>query len=95
MFEGDTLESRKLTNGFKFTEVLIIVAITSIFSVFAGISYGRLKYSTVVYKNSESEKYEMSDDLKYFVENYLYIINNYYDKSSIDDKYLSNEICFM
>lgn len=85
MFEGDTLESRKLTNGFKFTEVLIIVAITSIFSVFAGISYGRLKYSTVVYKNSESEKYEMSDDLKYFVENYLYIINNYYDKSSIDE----------
>ncbi len=85
MFEGDTLESIKLTNRFKFTEVLIIVVITSIFSVFAGITYGRLKYSTVVYKNSESEKYEMSDDLKYFVENYLYIINNYYDKSSIDE----------
>ncbi len=74
-------------NKFKFTEVMFIVFITSIFSVFAGISYGKIKYSNSVNINNFSND-EKSTELENFIKQYKYIIANYYDSDKIDEKEL-------
>lgn len=74
--------------GFKFGEVILIVAITSVFSVFAGISYGKIKYSNTQTKNITSIKNEQQEPLQEFIEHYEFIINNYYDKKNINEKEL-------
>jgi carboxyl-terminal processing protease len=73
---------------FKFSEVVIIVIITCTFSIFAGISYGRAKYSNTVNINGLSD--EKDEELKNFVKEYKNIINSYYDKDKIDEEQLLN-----
>ena len=75
--------------GFKLIEVVIIVVITCVFSVFAGISYGRIKYSDQVDINDKIDTKE-SSALEEFIKQYKNIINNYYDKSSINEEELLN-----
>ncbi len=72
--------------GFKLSEVIIIVIITCTFSIFAGISYGKIKYSEVININNLSE--EKNEDLEKFITQYKYIINNYYEPSKIDEEQL-------
>lgn len=72
---------------FRFIEVMVIVLITSVFSVFAGISYGKLKYSNSVNINNFSSEKE-SSELENFIKQYRYIISNYYDSDKIDEKKL-------
>lgn len=74
--------------GFKFSEVILIVAITCVFSVFAGISYGKIRYSNSQVKNINSIMKDKQEPLEEFIEHYEFIINNYYDKSNIDEKEL-------
>ena len=75
--------------GFKLLEVIIIVVITCVFSVFAGISYGKIKYSDTVTINNTNEESE-DEALTDFIKQYKNIINNYYDKSQIDEEELLN-----
>ena len=72
---------------FKFSEVLVIVLITCAFSVFAGISYGKMKYSDTINVNSLNSDKE-DDNLNKFIKEYKYIISNFYDKEKIDEKKL-------
>lgn len=73
-------------NGFKLSEVIIIVLITCSFCLFAGISYGKYKYSDTVNINNLSD--EKNEDLNNFIKEYKHIINNYYDSDKIDEKKL-------
>lgn len=86
MLEGDILDNKfkQPIIGFKFSEVIIIVLITSIFSVFAGISFGKVKYSNTTVKSID--KIESNEALLEFNEQYKYIISNYYDKTQIDEE---------
>lgn len=72
---------------FKFSEVLVIVLITCAFSIFAGISYGKMKYSDTINVNSLNADKE-DDNLNKFIKEYKYIISNFYDKEKIDEKKL-------
>lgn len=73
--------------NFKFSEVIIIVLITCTFSIIAGISYGKMKYSnTINVNNLNSNKEE--DELNKFIKEYKYIISNFYDKEKIDENKL-------
>lgn len=72
--------------GFKFSEVILIVAITCVFSVFAGISYGKIRYSDSQQKNIGVNKNDEKEPLDEFIEHYNFIVNNYYDKNNIDEK---------
>ncbi len=72
---------------FKFSEVLVIVLITCAFSIFAGISYGKMKYSDTINVNSLNSDKE-DDNLNKFIKEYKYIISNFYDKEKIDEKKL-------
>ncbi len=74
--------------GFKFSEVILIVTITCVFSIFAGISYGKIHYSNAQLKNINSIKKDDQEPLQEFIEHYEFIVNNYYDKNSIDEKEL-------
>lgn len=74
-------------SNFKFNEVLLIVLITCTFSVFAGISYGKMKYSDTINMSNISNDKE-NDELNNFIKEYKYIISNYYDKDKIDEKKL-------
>lgn len=85
--EGDNLNDAQTKNGFKLSEVVIIVLITCTFSIFAGISYGKYKYSNVVNIKNLSSDAE-NDSLNEFIKQYKYITSNYYDNSKIDDKQL-------
>lgn len=88
MSGGDIMDDMEQSdNKFKFTEVMFIVFITSIFSVFAGISYGKIKYSNSVNINNFSND-EKSTELENFIKQYKYIIANYYDSDKIDEKEL-------
>lgn len=84
--EGDILSESQKKEGFKLSEVVIIVLITSIFSIFAGVSYGKMKYSETVNINNFSS--EETDELNEFIKQYKYIISNYYDQSKIDESEL-------
>lgn len=72
---------------FKFSEVVIIVIITCTFSIFAGISYGKTKYSETVTINNLSTD-SKDEELKSFIKEYKNIITNYYDKSKINEEKL-------
>ena len=73
-------------NGFKLSEVIIIVLITCSICMYAGISYGKTKYSdTVNINNLSSEK---DNELNNFIKQYKHIIKNYYDSDKIDEKKL-------
>lgn len=72
--------------GFKLSEVIIIVIITCSFCLFAGISYGKYKYSDTVNINNLSD--DKDDELNNFIKQYKHIINNYYDSDKIDEKKL-------
>ena len=72
---------------FKFSEVVIIVIITCTFSIFAGISYGKTRYSETVSVNGFSEEGK-DEELKNFIKEYKNIITNYYDKEAIDEEKL-------
>lgn len=74
---------------FKFSEVVIIVIITCTFSIFAGISYGKTKYSNTVTINSLSTD-SKDEELNDFIKEYKNIISNYYDKNKIDEGKLLN-----
>lgn len=74
-------------SNFRFNEVLLIVLITCTFSVFAGISYGKMKYSDTINVSNISKDRE-NDELNNFIKEYKYIISNYYDKDKIDEKKL-------
>ena len=72
--------------GFKLSEVIIIVLITCSICMYAGISYGKTKYSdTVNINNLSSEK---DNELNNFIKQYKHIIKNYYDSDKIDEKKL-------
>ena len=87
--EGDNLNDSQMKHDFKLSEVVIIVLITCTFSIFAGISYGKYKYSDSVNINNLSIE-EENDGLNEFIKQYKYIINHYYDSSKIDEKELLN-----
>lgn len=87
--EGDNLNDSQMKHDFKLNEVVIIVLITCAFSIFAGISYGKYKYSDSVNINNLSIE-EENDGLNEFIKQYKYIINHYYDSSKIDEKELLN-----
>ncbi len=87
--EGDNLNDSQMKHDFKLSEVVIIVLITCTFSIFAGISYGKYKYSDSVNINNLSIE-EENDVLNEFIKQYKYIINHYYDSSKIDEKELLN-----
>lgn len=87
--EGDNLNDSQMKHDFKLSEVVIIVLITCAFSIFAGISYGKYKYSDSVNINNLSIE-EENDGLNEFIKQYKYIINHYYDSSKIDEKELLN-----
>lgn len=87
--EGDNLNDSQMKQGFKLSEVVIIVLITCTFSIFAGVSYGKYKYSDSVNINNLSVE-EENDSLNEFIKQYKYIINHYYDRSKIDEKQLLN-----
>lgn len=87
--EGDNLNDLQMKQGFKLSEVVIIVLITCTFSIFAGVSYGKYKYSDVVNINNLSVE-EKNNSLNEFIKQYKYIISNYYDSSKIDEKQLLN-----
>ncbi len=87
--EGDNLNDSQMKHDFKLSEVIIIVLITCTFSIFAGISYGKYKYSDVVHINNLSSDDE-DDNLNEFIKQYKYIISNYYDSSKIDEEQLLN-----
>lgn len=70
----------KKNKDFKVQEVVILVAITCIFSFFAGSSYSRLKYIGNNYNKLTNKNIEMSEELVTFVENYQHIIENYYEE---------------
>lgn len=72
---------------FKFSEVVIIVIITCTFSIFAGISYGKTRYSETISVNGFSEEGK-DEELKNFIKEYKNIITNYYDKDAIDEEKL-------
>lgn len=72
---------------FKFSEVIIIVLITCTFSIFAGISYGKIKYSNTININGISSDKD-NEALNNFIKQYKYIISNYYDDSKIDEEQL-------
>lgn len=74
-------------HDFKLSEVIIIIVITCTFSIFAGISYGKIKYSEVVSINSLASE-EKNNNLNEFIKQYKYIINNYYDKKSLNEEEL-------
>lgn len=67
------MEKNKKNQGFKTSEVVILVLLTFIVSLIIGILFGRQNVKT----NDESidDKY-----LNNFIENYNYIIDNYYTK---------------
>lgn len=87
--EGDNLNDSQMKQGFKLSEVIIIVLITCTFSIFAGVSYGKYKYSDSVNINNLSVE-EEKDSLNEFIKQYKYIISHYYDSSKIDEKQLLN-----
>lgn len=87
--EGDNLNDSQMKQGFKLSEVVIIVLITCTFSIFAGVSYGKYKYSDSVNINNLSVE-EEKDSLNEFIKQYKYIISHYYDSSKIDEKQLLN-----
>lgn len=87
--EGDNLNDSQMKHDFKLSEVVIIVLITCTFSIFAGISYGKYKYSDSVNISNLSIE-EENDGLNEFIKQYKYIINHYYDSSKIDEKELLN-----
>lgn len=76
-----------MKQGFKLSEVVIIVLITCTFSIFAGVSYGKYKYADVVNINNLSSS-EEDENLNEFIKQYKYIISNYYDSAKIDEKKL-------
>ena len=83
---NETIEIEK-REGFKLSEVIIIVLITCSISIFAGISYGKVKYSDTVNINDiTSSNKESNDELSKFIKEYKYIISNYYDSSKIKEK---------
>lgn len=90
MMEGDILQSEQQSTGFKLSEVIIIVIITCTFSAFAGISYGRIKYSDSITIKDINTTDESNVALNEFIKNYKQIINNYYDQSQIDEEELLN-----
>ena len=82
----DNINFNNKNTGFKLSEVIIIVLITCSICMYAGISYGKSKYSdTVNINNLSSEK---DDELNNFIKQYKHIINNYYDSDKIDEKNL-------
>lgn len=85
--EGDILEKSHDNGKFTFKEVLIIVVITSIFSIFSGVMLGKLKYSDVVTIENINSK-EANTELNEFIKEYKYIVSNYYDKEAIDEEKL-------
>lgn len=72
--------------GFKLSEVIIIVLITCSICLYAGISYGKTKYSDTVNINNLST--EKDNELNNFIKQYKHIIKNYYDSDKIDEKKL-------
>jgi C-terminal peptidase (prc) len=66
---------------FKVQEVVILVLITCIFSFFAGVSFTRIENK----KSDIDSETKMSDELKSFVKNYQYIIDNYYEELDEDE----------
>lgn len=74
-------------SNFKFSEVIVIVLITCTFSIFAGISYGKMKYSDTINVSSLNADKE-NEDLNKFIKEYKYIISNFYDKDKIDESKL-------
>ncbi len=89
MLEGDILMEQPEKQGFKIGEVIIIVIITCTFSIFAGISYGKIKYSNTVNINGLDNDGQQTP-LNEFIQNYDYILENYYDGESIDEEALLN-----
>lgn len=87
--EGDILNKSQAKGKFTFKELLIVVIITSIFSIFSGIMYGKWKYSDVITVDTIKGK-ENNEALTEFITQYKYIISNYYDKDSIDEEELLN-----
>lgn len=74
-------------SGFKISEVIIIVLITCTFSIMAGISYGKIKYSETISIGKLDEETE-SNELSEFIKQYKNIISNYYDSSKLDEEKL-------
>ncbi len=77
MDEQTKIEIKQFNNrgkDFKSKEVVILVVITCIFSFFAGNAFARVKESP----KTINQPIALSDDLMNFVENYQYIVDNYY-----------------
>lgn len=67
------------SKSFKVQEVIILVIITCVASFFAGTSVVKVNNSSGALDN-DSKTVKMSDALQSFVENYNYIIDNYYEE---------------
>lgn len=85
------MKEQREVQGFRLSEVIIIVLITCTFSILAGISYGRIKYSDSININSFDSKEDDDTALNEFITNYKYIIKNSYNTEDIDEDELLNK----
>ncbi len=78
MNEQPKIEIRQIPNrsrDFKSKEVIILVVITCLFSFFAGNAFARMEGHAEV----PTQPLQLSDELMAFIENYQYIVDNYYE----------------
>lgn len=71
------------SKGFKAQEVIILVIITCLFSFFAGSAFSRMS------RPDDSELGPISDELRSFIENYQFLLDNFYGE--LDEEELLRE----